>query len=376
MNRNMTARMRVESQGGAMLEALRESEERYRELVERSPQGIIVRQGDKYILANQSFADLVGYSIDELLEFTTDEIYALVSPDDQEMIAQRYRDRQAGKLVPDDYEHRFIHKDGETRWARVTVAKVEIQGEQAFLGMYLDVTERKRAEEALRERNAELDAYAHTVAHDLKGPLTHIVGFAQILEQSYAELPAEQVRDHLRTISQSGSKMGNIIDELLLLAILRKAKIELNPLDMASVVDKALGRLAYMIEEYQAQIVLPESWPVALGHGPWVEEVWVNYLSNALKYGASPPRVELGGEDQADGTVRYWVRDNGPGLTPEEQERLFRPFERLHRVRAKGHGLGLSIVRRIVEKLGGQVGVESKVGQGSVFSFSLPGAKR
>ncbi len=89
LNRNMTARMRVESQGDAMLEALRESEERYRELVERSPQGIIVRQDDKYILANQSFADLVGYSTDELLGFTTDEIYALVSPDDQEMIAQR-----------------------------------------------------------------------------------------------------------------------------------------------------------------------------------------------------------------------------------------------------------------------------------------------
>jgi signal transduction histidine kinase len=77
---------------------------------------------------------------------------------------------------------------------------------------------------------------------------------------------------------------------------------------------------------------------------------------------------------QPDGTVRFWIRDNGPGLTPEEQTRLFTPFTRLDQAHAKGHGLGLSIVRRIVEKLGGQVGVESKVGQGSLFTFTLPGA--
>ena len=99
--------------------------------------------------------------------------------------------------------------------------------------------------------------------------------------------------------------------------------------------------------------------------------LWVSYLSNAIKYGGQPPRVELGATVQADGMVRFWVRDDGPGLTPEEQARLFIPFTRLDQVRAKGHGLGLSIARRIVEKLDGQVGVESEVGQGSVFSFTL-----
>jgi signal transduction histidine kinase len=109
-----------------------------------------------------------------------------------------------------------------------------------------------------------------------------------------------------------------------------------------------------------------------LGYAPWIEEVWVNYLSNAIKYGGRPPRVELGAETQPGGLVRFWVRDNGPGIAPEAQVRLFVPFTRLDQVRAKGHGLGLSIVRRIVEKLGGQVGVISTPGQGSVFSFTLP----
>ncbi len=225
----------------------------------------------------------------------------------------------------------------------------------------------------LQARNEDLDAYAHTVAHDLKGPLACMTGFAQALEENYAELPAKELCRHLRTVSQNGRKMNNIIDELLLMAGLRKAEVVLIPLLMASVVHEALEGLAYTIEECQAQIALPESWPAALGCDSWVEEVWVNYLSNALKYGGRPPRVELGAEEQADGMIRFWVRDNGPGLTPDEQERLFKSFERLDRMRAKGHGLGLSIVRRIVEKLGGKVGVESEIGQGSVFWFTLRG---
>jgi two-component system sensor histidine kinase/response regulator len=143
---------------------------------------------------------------------------------------------------------------------------------------------------------------------------------------------------------------------------------------MASVVAGAQQRLAYMIDEYQPEITLPDAWPVALGYSPWVEEVWVNYLSNALKYGGRPPCIELGATEQTDGAVRFWASDNGPGLTPEERARLFPPFTRLDQDRVEGHGLGLSIVRRIVKRLGGQVGVESEVGQGSVFSFTLPGA--
>jgi signal transduction histidine kinase len=108
-----------------------------------------------------------------------------------------------------------------------------------------------------------------------------------------------------------------------------------------------------------------------LGYGPWVEEVWANYVSNAIKYGGTPPRVEVGATSLPDGMVRFWVRDNGPGIAPENQARLFAEFERLQ-TKAEGHGLGLSIVKRIVQRLGGQVGVESQAGQGSTFSFTLP----
>jgi two-component system sensor histidine kinase/response regulator len=229
----------------------------------------------------------------------------------------------------------------------------------------------------LEASNEELDAFAHTVAHDLKGPLVSMIGYAQVLESRHTALPAEELGDYLHSIAKGGGKMTNIIDELLLLASARQmTDVDTSPLDMASIVDQVRQRLDYMIEEYQAEIVLPGAWPASWGHGPWVEEVWTNYISNALKYGGQPPRVELGATGQDDDTVRFWVRDNGAGLTPEEQDRLFTPFTRLDQVRAKGHGLGLSIVRRIVERLGGQVSVESQVGQGSVFSFTLPATPR
>jgi signal transduction histidine kinase len=225
----------------------------------------------------------------------------------------------------------------------------------------------------LETQNAELDAFAHTVAHDLKNPLTALIGFSGLLEGRFTKMSEEKLRHNLQIIGQNGRKMRNIIDELLLLASVRKVEeVETGPLDMVRITDEARGRLADPIAEQQAEIIAPDSWPVALGYGPWVEEVWVNYLSNALKYGGQPPRVELGATEQEDGAVRFWVYDNGPGLALEEQAQLFTPFTRLHQARAKGHGLGLSIVQRIVEKLGGQVGVESTPGQGSTFFFTLP----
>jgi signal transduction histidine kinase len=240
---------------------------------------------------------------------------------------------------------------------------------------------RRSLQQEISERDkliAELDAYAHTVAHDLKNPLGTLIGFSSMLETSYTELSDEQLHLCVSTIARNGRKMTNIIEELLLLASVRKVEdVEIEALNMATIVSEVLERLADMIAEHQAEIITPEAWPAALGHGPWVEEVWVNYVSNALKYGGQPPRVELGGKapGEAHGQVRFWVRDNGAGLSAEDQARLFTPFTQIHQARAKGHGLGLSIVQRIAEKLGGQVGVESKVGQGSVFFFTLPSAE-
>ncbi len=252
----------------------------------------------------------------------------------------------------------------------------------ANIALKEQITERERIEAALRQytlelesRNKELDAFAHTVAHDLKGPLNIMLGFATALPESWRTLSTEEIQEYLRIIARTGAKMDNIIEELLLLASTRQ-KVQMTPLDMSSIVAEVQQRLKYEADEYQAEIIAPDEWPSALGYGPWVEEVWVNYINNAIKYGGQPPRVELGADPPTDdGLVRFWVRDNGPGISPEDQKRLFTPFTQLQ-VRAQGHGLGLSIVQRIMNKLDGQVGLESEVGQGSVFFFVLPSASQ
>ena len=143
---------------------------------------------------------------------------------------------------------------------------------------------------------------------------------------------------------------------------------------MSQVVANVQIRLSHMIRERQAQVILPQVWPDAVGYEPWIEEVWANLLSNALKYGGQPPHVELGASARPDGMLRFWTRDNGPGISPEARTCLFTRGNPLSRLSRTGDALGLPIVNNIVEKLGGQVGVESEEGQGSLFGIGLPAA--
>ena len=265
-------------------------------------------------------------------------------------------------------------KDGDfTEADSSLIETLAASGAIAIDNAHLVETLRQQTAE-LQARNEDLNAFAHTVAHDLKTPLGVIVGYADVLVEELAEVlkEGEDARYYLQSISRNGRKMGNIIGELLLLAEIRRTEVQHERLDMANVVSEALQRLAFLSEEKEAEIVVPDTWPAAVGYSPWIEEVWVNYLSNGIKYGGQPPRLELGATEQDDGFVCFWVRDQGPGISPADQIRLFTPFTQLEQVRVTGHGLGLSIVRRIVEKLGGEVSVESEVGEGSAFSFTLP----
>ena len=236
--------------------------------------------------------------------------------------------------------------------------------------------ERRKSEEAREKLIMELDAFGHTVGHNLKDPVDLIIGYTATLKE-HARLP-EDLEEYLNAIARNSHKLNNVIEELQLLSGIRKATVELRPLNMVRIIAEVQQRLAYLMQEHQAKIIISEYWPVALGHTPWIEEVWANYISNAIKYGGSPARVQLGATAQSDGMIRFWIRDNGPGLTKEQQAQLFTKFTDLNQVSMKGHGMGLSTVHRIVTKLGGEVGVTSDgvPGQGCIFAFTLPKEKQ
>jgi PAS domain S-box-containing protein len=346
--------------------------------IEQSGSIIVITDTDGNIqYVNPRFEETTGYTSSEALGQNPRILKS--GEQDAEYYAVLWDTISSGQIWRGEFHNR--RKDGMLYWESATIAPIHNSAGQitSYIAIKEDITERRQAEEALRRyaaeleaRNEELDAFAHTAAHDLKNPLGLVIGYADILAMDYLDLPPEDAEEYIREVARNGRRMGRIIDEMLLLAGVRQVKVEIEPVDIEGVARESLQRLVDMIEEYQAEVILPGSWPEALGYAPWIEEVWVNYVNNAIKYGGRPPRVELGAQELPDGRVRFWVRDNGPGLSPKEQGRLFRPFTRLDQAHTKGHGLGLSIVRRIVEKLGGQVGVESEEGKGSTFSFTLP----
>ncbi|MBC8098430.1 MAG: PAS domain S-box protein [Armatimonadetes bacterium] len=338
-----------------------------------NPDGTLVKQW-----STKAFQTITGYSPDEL---NGDGWSSLIHPDDNEVTLRRYHRLMNGEQ--DSTEFRIITKSGQVRWLLdhgQPVFDERVGRIVRIYGAAQDITERKLAEQMLlnqtvelQTRNQELDAFAHTVAHDLKNPIASMMGFASLILSYGKRMTVEDITDNLNLIMESGYKLKAIINSLLLLASVSKQEVlTLTSLDMERIVDEAIQRLLPMITEQHAVIIHPHHSPVAVGYAPWVEEVWANYLSNALKYGGSPPCVEFGADAPADGMVRFWMIDNGTGLTPQEQRQVFTPFTRLSQAKIEGHGLGLSVVQRIVEKLGGVADVETAYTGGCKFSFTLP----
>lgn len=229
----------------------------------------------------------------------------------------------------------------------------------------------------LQEANAELEGFAYTVSHDLRAPLRAMQGFSQALLEDYANRMDNIAQDYAKRIVAAARRMDTMIQDLLSYSRLSRTQLQLHPINLTEVMAEVLTALEAVLQERQAQVTVEEPLLEVVGHRSTLVHILMNLLTNAIKFVApgTIPQVRIWAETR-DWWVRLWVEDNGIGIDPQHQERIFRVFERLHGMDTyPGTGMGLAIARKGVEGMGGQVGVESGVGQGSRFWVELQQSK-
>ncbi|WP_088889916.1 sensor histidine kinase [Leptolyngbya ohadii] len=232
----------------------------------------------------------------------------------------------------------------------------------------------------LAETNQELEAFTYSVSHDLRAPLRTIQGFAKALLEDCGEHLDEFCRSYIDSIIDDTNQMNGLISDLLAYSRLTRAQIRLQPTALDTVITEALSQLTAQITERQAQIRVVSPLPQVIAHRSTLIQVIANLISNAIKFVAPniSPQIDIFTTDERQDeqdSIRLWIADNGIGIASEHQERVFRVFERLHGAESyPGTGIGLAIVRKGLERMGGQVGVESQLGHGSRFWVALPSA--
>ena len=308
-----------------------------------------------------------------------DDLYvSLVHPDDREYVESVFR--AASESGEDgEVEHRIVRPDGSLRWVHARHL-VSADGTRVH-GTVLDVTDRVRAEEAERSRSQALEAsrlktaFVSRMSHELRTPLNAILGFGQLLELD--ELGADQ-RDSVQNILRAGEHLLGLIGEILDISTIERGamRLSLEPVAVGEVVDEVAGMLRPLADRRDVHIIVdPRGLGVCvLADRQRFKQVILNLLANAVKYNRDGGEVRIRGEALDSGVVRLTFWDTGVGIAQEEMDRLFQPFERLWagESHVEGAGLGLALSRELANAMAGQIGVASRVGEGSSFWVELP----
>ena len=367
---------------------IKASEERYRLVSENPILGIAWTSMEGRVLnANATYCKMMGYSQIEMLDKHVSEF---THPEDFESEITLYQKLISGEEKSLRYEKRYVTKQGDIMWGELILSAIkDSQGKVRYsIGIINDITARKKAEQelkelneslekiveertaALKEANKELEAFSYTVSHDLRAPLRSISGFATLIEKRYADAIGIDGKEYISNLNKSVKQMGALIDDLLSFSRIGKTDIQLRPTDMNDVVKVVISEIASL---YPPADIKVGKLPTIDCDTALVKQVWVNLISNALKYSAKKekPTVEIGtcwiNDEEA-----YYVKDNGAGFDMQYANKLFGVFKRLHTPEEyEGTGVGLATVRRIVTRHGGKVWADAKLDEGATFYFTL-----
>jgi PAS domain S-box-containing protein len=355
--------------------------EKYRALFELAPDAIVLVDPHskivpwQIVVCNRAACLMIGSPQEDLIGQSIDTLHNRVTDGD----AYLAHLREKGVLHSEVVSRR---RDGRYAVIQSSISLIVLDGHEYVLGVDRDITAQKEAEVALNQRaleledrNRELDAFSHTIAHDLKSPLGTVLGAISILRDEIETLSPDGVMV-VDLIEASTQKMSKMIEDLLMLSSIRNTDQVAHSVDVRPVVQNALERIEDKYRDRQIRIEVQPDLPKATGYAPWLEEVFANLIDNAAKYighDNPAPTIKVRGKLLIEyGMVQYEVEDNGVGIAEENQEQLFDMFTRFHTREATGSGLGLSIVQRIIDKLDGEIGATSTPGQGTTIWFRLP----
>jgi len=362
------------------LETISASEQQFRSIVENVQDVVMLTKPEGAITyISPSCGEAFQLDQSELIDKIWGE---MVHPEDLDTVMEFYRGSMEG-VKGQINEYRILPKDGETRWVSHSWAPIIVEGEVRLVVSALnDITWRKKIEstlysslDELERANSDLNDFTHIVSHDLKAPLMTIESFSSFLLEDYYEQLDEHGQEYIEDIINASNRMRDLIDNLLTLSRVGRVNTDYSMVDAGEVFKEILQDLAPHIEIKQA-IVMAHDLPYMATQRTWIKQVMMNLINNGLKFNESnPPRVEVSCETNEDGYT-FKVRDNGIGIPESEHQHLFKLFQRLqHTQKYPGTGAGLSICKKIVESMGGQISIESEEGYGSTFTFYLPRAE-
>jgi PAS domain S-box-containing protein len=357
---------------------LRESEARFRQTFELAASGICHVIDGRFARVNRRLCEILGYPERELLGKHVKEVSY---PEDRDVTdAQRARIR-AGEIESARFEKRYVRKDGRVVWADIAIALVrDVFGVPQYeVAIFDEITERKHAEallqqahEELKRSNAELEQFAYVASHDLQEPLRMVASYTQLLERRYESKFDNDAREFMAYIVDGAARMKQLIEDLLAYSRVGTRGAEFRRVSAETALRRALFNLRAAIEEAGA-VVTHDALPTLPADEMQLTQLFQNLVGNALKFrSASVPRIHVGVSEK-DSEIQFEVRDNGIGIEPQYYQRIFMVFQRLHnKGEYPGTGIGLAICKKVVERHGGRIWVESRLGEGSSFYFTLP----